>query len=224
MTSPTCSLAAGRVYLAVSFGGPGGSLALATSAWTAEINWEKKATSSELATLKLGELLASRELKLQDVTHILVNVGPGSFTGIRVGVNLARSLAYALDRPVAAVNALQILAQKYGEVNQSILIATHALQTHYYAAAFARDANGLTTTMAPQSMERGELDQHPATQVLIEGVAPDFDPHVSALDLVRARVQLPGMFTFFSWRELNPLYVRGSEAEEKMKKGLLKPL
>ena len=225
MTSPTCSPAAkSRLILAVSFSGPGGSLALRTPDRTETVDWEKKATASELATVKLQELLDRTGASLTDLTHILVNVGPGSFTGIRVGLNLARTLAYALDLPIAAVDALSILARKSLAPGDSGVVALKAVQTHFYAAGFRREANALTVTFAPTSLERAELDQTSATKVWIEGETPTFDPRVSALDLLDFAADLPESIQFFSWIEMKPLYVRGSEAEEKLKKGLLKPL
>jgi tRNA threonylcarbamoyladenosine biosynthesis protein TsaB len=46
---------------------------------------------------------------LRDVSAIAVDIGPGLFTGLRVGVGTAKALAYALDRPVVAVSSLQVL-------------------------------------------------------------------------------------------------------------------
>lgn len=230
MTSPTSSrVAAKRLTLSVSFSGPGGSLALRSSGsvdaeWTESIDWEKKATASELATIKLGELLARRRLDLADLTHILVNHGPGSFTGIRVGLNLARTLAYALDLPIAAVDTLSVLAQKYLRAGETGVVALKAVQSYYYAAGFARGTGELVTTLAPTSLDRAQLDQVPATKVLIEDESPDFDPRVAATDVLDHQRDLPDVIRFFSWARVNPLYIRGSEAEEKLKKGLLKPL
>ena len=48
--------------------------------------------------------------KRTDISHLCVDVGPGMFTGLRVGVTTAITLAYALDVPVISVSSLEILA------------------------------------------------------------------------------------------------------------------
>ena len=50
--------------------------------------------------IKIDELLKSKKLSLKDVAAIVVNQGPGSFTGVRVGITVANTLAWSLDIPV----------------------------------------------------------------------------------------------------------------------------
>src|SRR4051812_5424411 len=95
--------------LAIVTSGSTGSLALGH----AQVAWTKKAMHSELATVKLSELLNAGGRQLGEITRLAVNIGPGSFTGIRVGINLARSLAYGLGIPVASFNTLEVLAAKH---------------------------------------------------------------------------------------------------------------
>ncbi len=69
---------------------------LANKAWTAEKN-----LGSELLPQVL-ELLESNSLTLDDLTAIAVHPGPGSFTGTRIGVTTANTLAWSRDIPVVA--------------------------------------------------------------------------------------------------------------------------
>jgi hypothetical protein len=62
------------------------------------------------------------------------------------------------------------------------------------------------------------------TKVLIEGRTQGFNPSTEARDLLGVLGQSDAPPRFFSWREVKPLYIRASEAEEKLRKGLLKPL
>lgn len=50
--------------------------------------------------VKIDELLKSQKLSLQNITAIVVNQGPGSFTGVRVGITVANTLAWSLDIPI----------------------------------------------------------------------------------------------------------------------------
>lgn len=54
----------------------------------------------------LDELLAARGLRARDVARLAVDVGPGSFTGVRVGVSTAKGIAFATGAEVIGVNAL----------------------------------------------------------------------------------------------------------------------
>lgn len=65
---------------------------------------------SQVILSLIDELLAESSIAKQDIDAIAVNHGPGSFTGIRVGVSAAQGLAYALDVPVYGVSSLEILA------------------------------------------------------------------------------------------------------------------
>jgi tRNA threonylcarbamoyladenosine biosynthesis protein TsaB len=48
----------------------------------------------------IDDILKDHDLELKDVTHIEVNIGPGSFTGLRVGITIANTLAFLLKVPV----------------------------------------------------------------------------------------------------------------------------
>jgi tRNA threonylcarbamoyladenosine biosynthesis protein TsaB len=58
----------------------------------------------------IQKLLAENQLQLQDVQGIAVSAGPGSYTGLRVGMAAAKGLCYALNRPLITINTLQMMA------------------------------------------------------------------------------------------------------------------
>ncbi|HEX8713800.1 MAG TPA: tRNA (adenosine(37)-N6)-threonylcarbamoyltransferase complex dimerization subunit type 1 TsaB [Terracidiphilus sp.] len=98
--------------------GPSGSVALGRLApGTVEILEQKElAGRSYSATLvaAVGELLAGAEVRLKDLHAIVVVSGPGSFTGVRVGLSAVKGLAEVNRIPVVAVSRLQVLAWKAG--------------------------------------------------------------------------------------------------------------
>jgi tRNA threonylcarbamoyladenosine biosynthesis protein TsaB len=65
---------------------------------------------SEIVTPAIARLLEWSELRLSQVGGVAVGLGPGLFTGLRVGVSTARALAQVLRVPVAGINSLDILA------------------------------------------------------------------------------------------------------------------
>ena len=67
--------------------------------------------SSQLAVM-IDELLKRCELKPSQLSAVAVSEGPGSYTGLRIGVASAKGLCYTLDIPLIAVNTLESLVQK----------------------------------------------------------------------------------------------------------------
>lgn len=232
MTSPT-SLALGKkhLWLAAETSGHQGSLCIAETdgiklgdAW--EVWWDKKATHSEIATEKLQELFKMSGKGFSDLTALVINAGPGSFTGLRVGVNLIRTIAYTLNLPVMMLGSLSVLAFGQGETGEKVLVAIKAIQNFYYAAGYEILNDRAVEILSPQSLDLVQLNSLSSayTKVLIEGQTEDFTTGIMAGHLIEDAVQAKGAMRLFSWNDVNPLYIRASEAEEKMRKGLLKPL
>lgn len=84
----------------------------------------------------IDEALAEAKLSLTDVGRIGVTIGPGSFTGIRVGVAAARGLALALDVECVGVSTLEVLSQTSPENRGLILAAINAHRDEVYAQSF----------------------------------------------------------------------------------------
>jgi tRNA threonylcarbamoyladenosine biosynthesis protein TsaB len=84
----------------------------------------------------IDEALAEAKLSLSDVQRIGVTVGPGSFTGIRVGVAAARGLALALGVECVGVSTLEVLAHTASEPDKPVLAAINAHRDEVYAQSF----------------------------------------------------------------------------------------
>ena len=69
-----------------------------------------KKNSAELLIPQIRALLAAHGVSLQQLEALVVVRGPGSFTGVRIGLSTAKGLAEALDKPVTAVSRLAVLA------------------------------------------------------------------------------------------------------------------
>lgn len=66
--------------------------------------WRAHRQLAETIHSKIDNLLTGQNLKLGDIDGIVVFKGPGSFTGLRIGVSVANSLAYGLNVPIIGVN------------------------------------------------------------------------------------------------------------------------
>lgn len=87
----------------------------------------------------IDDAMAEAKLTLTDVERIGVTVGPGSFTGIRVGVAAARGLALALGVECVGVSTLEVLARTASSSEKPVLAAINAHRDQVYAQGFERD-------------------------------------------------------------------------------------
>lgn len=106
------------LLLGIDTCGPSGSVALARlqGAGFALLDQTELAGRSYSATLvsAVGALLARHSATLDDLAALVVVYGPGSFTGVRVGLSVAKGLAEPPEIPVVAVSRLAVLAHKAG--------------------------------------------------------------------------------------------------------------
>jgi tRNA threonylcarbamoyladenosine biosynthesis protein TsaB len=74
---------------------------------------DEKHSHAENLTLYIEAVCKQAKINLKEVDAIAVSKGPGSFTGLRIGVSAAKGLCYALDKPLIAINSLQAMAASY---------------------------------------------------------------------------------------------------------------
>lgn len=67
-------------------------------------------THAEFVQVGIEELLLKQNMKMQDIDAIVVTVGPGSYTGLRVAMASAKGIAYAIDKPIIGLSSLELLA------------------------------------------------------------------------------------------------------------------
>lgn len=87
----------------VALGGNGKLLALKESV-------DEKYSHAENLTLFIEQVCKTANVQLKDIDAIAVSKGPGSFTGLRIGVSAAKGLCYALGKPLIAINSLEVMA------------------------------------------------------------------------------------------------------------------
>lgn len=89
-------------------------------------------------------VMASSRRSFTDLGRIAVTIGPGSFTGIRVGLAAARGLALAAGKPVVGIATLDCLARQAPETGRPLLVAFDARRGECYARAFGSDREPLS--------------------------------------------------------------------------------
>jgi tRNA threonylcarbamoyladenosine biosynthesis protein TsaB len=85
---------------------------------------------------KVGRLLRDAGVSVRDIEAVAVSIGPGSFTGLRVGVVCAKTLAYATGCRLAAVDTLQAIAANSGGAVDRVHVICDALRGDVYAATY----------------------------------------------------------------------------------------
>jgi tRNA threonylcarbamoyladenosine biosynthesis protein TsaB len=124
------------------------------------------------------DVLRQSGLDFKDIALIATTYGPGSFTGIRIGLSAARSFALALGIPLKAVGTLDVLARAYCErqempVNGRIAVITETKRLDYYFGLYDQDGLSLSDPAALSFTELKErLD--PDRDVLIGDAAGRF--------------------------------------------------
>ena len=92
---------------------------------------------SEMALPLIKELAKEIGLEISSLTHIVVGVGPGMFTGVRVAITLAQGLAYGLGLPIYAASSLTLFAASVPEGERAWVVQDARCQA-FYAAIFQR--------------------------------------------------------------------------------------
>ena len=117
-------MAESTLLLSIDTCGPSGSVALGRLAAGAveilgQIELEGRSYSATLVAA-VGEVLVQAGIKLNQLHAMVAVNGPGSFTGVRVGLSAVKGLAEATGIPVVAVSRLEVLASKAGLVSSAL--------------------------------------------------------------------------------------------------------
>lgn len=149
----------------------------------------------------------------QDLTAIAVGVGPGPFTGLRVGVVTARTLGFVLDLPVYGVCSLDAIALEVvgtAATPGSFLVATDARRKEVYLASYDADARRLEGPVVTRPAEV-------ATDAPVAGAGPELYPDDFPTALAPARPSAGWLAAGVSAESVElldpePLYLRRPDA------------
>lgn len=85
----------------------------------------------------IDDLLRTAKVNRTELKGVAVAIGPGSFTGLRVGLSTAKGLCYALDIPLAGVPTLDAVAQKLSYITKPLWVALTARKNEFYCAVYS---------------------------------------------------------------------------------------
>ncbi len=114
-----------------------------------EISLKLAKGNSEYLIGLLNDLFVRTQQKVADLDLIVVGSGPGSYTGIRVGLAVAQGLAAGLEIPLVGVNTLRIMAENVKHLAPYVVALIDARHSEVYAALYERINDSLSEIMAP---------------------------------------------------------------------------
>ncbi len=144
-----------NVLLALDTSGPRLQMALNMDGKTISFCEEIAKGHAEILFERLQMFLGTSQISYKDLSKIAVTTGPGSFTGLRVGIAAARGLGLALKRPVVGIpNLLALSLDMPGRRDFSIIV--DARRNQFYAQSFVSPGIPLAP---PQLLEEGQLQE-----------------------------------------------------------------
>ncbi len=202
----------------------------------AEIYLNLGRNHSEVLLPSIDHLLIATGLDLKAIDIFACTVGPGSFTGIRIGVSTVKGLALAVDRPIVGLSALEVLAMNAVGFQKKICPMIDARKEQVYAGSYADNCSKALTNIIPERLFKADdfLELIGEDAVFIGTGAVKYGDiirrklagrncfvfdhlhqvHASTVGLLAGRKALAGEMT--DAVKLIPLYLRRSEAEEKL--------
>ncbi len=194
--------------------------------------WQRQGSHGELLTPQIQSCLEAAGWSPQDLEAVAVGIGPGSFTGVRVAINAARSLAFAISKPVFAFDTTEIIANGCGRADLPLLVIVNAHKNMVFASTFRRDGSDWKRLTPLEAREPEQLLDLVHGPHLCLGDGYDeyhslFPPELSRL-LVRdssmsdyPQPEVLGLMHLraspLDWKDVQALYIRESGAEEKLR-------
>ncbi len=198
--------------------------------------WTTKLTHSRRLLKMIEYMLENRSgVKLNDVDGFVVAGGPGSFTGLRIGISVIKGFSYAMDKPVAGVSSLDGIAFRFSCSSIPVCAMMDAKRNEVYCSVYyfnkghliSKTPEAVVSPKEAVNMTRGEPalfagSGSKAYKELIEKQAnqpiftDSFSDNISAAALVKS-LYLKDNYFSVSEEGLVPRYIRKSDAELMIK-------
>ena len=152
----------------------------------------------------------------KDLDKIIVVTGPGSFTGIRIGVTIAKTIAWSLDIPIVPVSGLTAMALSNPMSDNYSMPLIDARRGYVYGALYDKDMNSVVedTHIELEELKNKVKNNQPITVITNNDIEISYD-------VVKYNPDILKIVNYFKGREgvnphlVNPIYLKKTEAEEK---------
>ena len=173
---------------------------------------------------------------LEKVDYYAIDVGPGSFTGLRIGLSVLKAFAIAYPKPVIPVTSLEVLASSVCTESYEIGVVINAYSKEVFFASYALTDGVLKNRLEPRCVKLEKLKELVKSPILFVSETPEI-----CKDYLKKELP-PELFKGFiqaglsadkvamlayqklvfqkdqacrSWEDVSPLYLKASEAERK---------
>lgn len=182
----------------------------------AEINTNYKKTHSETLVDNIQKVLSIADIKKSDIDRIIVARGPGSYTGVRIGITVAKMLAKQLNIPVYSVSSLFVLAVS-NSIRGNAAPLIDARRAHVYGALYNIEKDDYTEVIAPAYVEFQALSADIDEAVYLlnsqEKITIDIDEYTHVTPRISEVERYEKALKLEDADQLVPDYLRISEAE-----------
>jgi tRNA threonylcarbamoyladenosine biosynthesis protein TsaB len=177
---------------------------------------------------EVADALVACHLKPNDIRAVAVSIGPGSFTGLRVGLTFAKTFAWLNDAKLVAVDTLRAIAQQVPQEIESVTAIVDAQRSEFFTATYRWNSE-LSLRCAIDDVRLATIDDLPREYPVVGPpcsklvvAAPDrfqvldeslWQPH--AVSVGRIGLHMIERQEFSDPDTLEPVYIRVSYAEEK---------
>lgn len=147
-------------YLAIDASTEACSVALSLPCGSIEKRFELCPQSHSIVLLPMiDEVLKAANCQLNELDGLIFGQGPGSFTGVRIGVGVVQGLAFSAQLPVVGVSTLQAMAQQaYNDKKQAkVIAAIDARMGEVYCGYYEVDESGIMQPQKPEAVLKPEL-------------------------------------------------------------------
>jgi len=206
----------------------------------AQYSLNLEVTHSERLMSTVDRVLSDTGMLLSQMSGFAVAIGPGSFTGLRIGVSTVKGLALATGKPVAGVPTLKALAWNLPHAAYPVCPMLDARKNEVYAALFAYEGHAQIQTMAETVMPLEQLVELLPNRIIFTGEASHryrneleslfreralFAPYSallpSAASVAEIGLAMIANNTCADPDSLAPIYIRRPEAEVAWEKRML---
>lgn len=132
----------------------------------------KEGSHSIKLTVLIDQLLENCSIKLSDLSAVAVSIGPGSYTGLRIGLATAKGLCFGLDIPLIAIPTLKILASAYHGTESSdiaLLPMMDARRMEVYSAIFQSDTFAELDVVKPVVLQENSYQEWEGKTIIAFG-------------------------------------------------------
>ena len=182
----------------------------------AEINTNYKKTHSETLVDNIQKVLSIADIKKNHIDRIIVAKGPGSYTGVRIGITVAKMLAKQLNIPIYSVSSLFVLAVS-NHITGNAVPLIDARRGHVYGAVYNIQEDDYTEVIAPAYIEFSTLAADIDEGVFLlnseEKITIDIDEYTHVTPRISEAERYKKALKLEDADQLVPDYLRISEAE-----------